>query len=334
MAQYKVFLSRKDSDREAVAKIGKEMDVYATDVDFVSADDVPTGADWHDWLRDQLKTADLLMVFTTAPSDSWDWLLYEAGWFTRLEPGEELPLVCIHTSDDPPDPLKNFQAVHTDVDSVKSFLRSIYGASELKGMEAEINKAVAEDDEKITELAVKICDAMGQAVGSKQAKGQLMYNRFVELTYKPDPDEDESVPRDATVESDEKTLGIFGLQSETKPDGTAWTWGDLVDSVLEADQSQAEARGQAPEAYRSPQWLRDVQVAVAKAVQGKMFDPISGLLASVADAKMYRPNVSRVDTFDDDRVMVKLLFIHQPALVVPDRPPEMDLTEPVSQQFR
>ena len=332
MAQHKVFLSRKDSDKDAVAKIGKEMGVYATEVDFVSQDDLPAGVDWHDWLRDQLASSHLLIVFTTAPSDDWDWLLYEAGWFTRLEPDDELPLVCMHTSDNPPDPLKHYQSVHIDVASVKGFLKSLYGESELKGMEDEINRVIADDDEKLTELAVKICDAMGQAVGSKLPSGQLVYNRFVELTYEPGETDESSIPRDATVRSDKSSLTIFGLQSKTKPDGSAWIWGDLVDRVLEAEELRSVEHG-TPEEYLTPQWLRDVEQGVANAVRGQMVDPVSGLLASVADARMYRPNVSRVDTFEDGKKMVKLLFIHQPALVVPDQPPEMDLTEPVERSI-
>ena len=317
----RVFISRKDTDKESAAEVREILDTYAGDaIEFISADDMPAGEDWFKWIGTQLSQADLLLVLTTHPSDRWEWVLYEAGWYTRFHDEEQPPLICMHMGDGPPDPLDHFQCVSwNDEKAVVNLLRDLYGPSTLKGLEEPINTPVATNDALLVDIAQRIKKAGGTALGAKAPVSRIQYNRFVDLFIKSRGDLANGLPDDARVSSDKSSLNIFGIDSVARPDGTPWTWQDLVNQVVTGTE-----RG------TKPQWLADLEKAVVGAVSGLSLDPIAGLLQAVTSAKMYRPNVTRVDIFEDGSALVKILFIQQPTPPLVSLPEKLDsLPEPI-----
>jgi hypothetical protein len=84
-----VFISHNHEDGEAAKTIKTTLSLYgANRLNFFLSEEITPGEDWFQWINEHLVTSNVLLLLFTDHSATWDWCLYEAGLFARLDRSE------------------------------------------------------------------------------------------------------------------------------------------------------------------------------------------------------------------------------------------------------
>ena len=204
-----IFISHKDEYETAARTIkGILSRLGGNSVKCFISEEIPAGDDWYQWIGDRLAESNVLLLLFTEPSASWDWCLYEAGLFQSIGGNDFRRVICLHSpQSEPPRPLKHLQAVATDADKVKQFLKDLFGGTALTGHAAPINEYFAQDNDAVTREAFAIC-----SVFNPVSRRKVHFNKFIELhVERPKEITAAAIPGDATVRSDAVSLSVFGL---------------------------------------------------------------------------------------------------------------------------
>lgn len=296
----RIFISHKHHDGRDVAAIAAQLERYARRRKlecFVSDYDIRGGQDWRQRIRRELRRSNMLLLFYTDPTSSWDWCLYEAGLFSRLDAERVKPIVCVYAGDRPPGPLHNLQGVRAhDIDALKRFLKRLYTSTELfvpgysdpdatdaplpleaamAGADVTLNDRIRE--QTLTRLATTIRDRIYRRRRTYPCH-RLVLEMPDPLTQEARPLE-QSLARAGVVDATAGTLrSIFGRD---RSQGS--TWGDLVRSI---------------DSLRPQRWARELAdrlIAVASGDVGDtIFQPITTTFRG-RDGRIYCPELYRVD---------------------------------------
>ena len=91
----KIFISHKHEDERTAIGLKAAIERYgAGRVQIFLSEDTPTGSNWINWIQKSLSKSNLFILVFTDASRNWDWPLYEAGLFTRLDDIEGRPWKC------------------------------------------------------------------------------------------------------------------------------------------------------------------------------------------------------------------------------------------------
>jgi hypothetical protein len=123
--KFTVFISHKHDDHALAVEVKKAMEGLSPGLIecFVSGIDITAGMDWRREIRSVLARSHLLVLLFTAPSNNWDWCLYETGLYTRFDRTEVVSVVCMFNPGQvSPGPLADLQGVPADTDRVRAFL--------------------------------------------------------------------------------------------------------------------------------------------------------------------------------------------------------------------
>lgn len=213
--------------------------------------------------------------------ETWDWPLYEAGLFTKLDELDNQSLICLHSENlKPPPPLRHLQAVPAQVPKVTNFLKELFIEAKLKGMSEPLNPAMAEQPEELDRAASKIVDLISRR---KLNTDYFAKYFFIQIGYI----ENGKIPGDSKIISNSSTFEMFGLK---KGD---WVWKDIVSQAKKVEDQR---------------WLDELVIAIADASEGQLFTPIQASLKSFKENKRYLPILYRVDTLADGSHLAKILF--------------------------
>lgn len=242
---------------------------------------IAPGSDWRKWIKDALEKSHVLILLYTAPTATWDWCLYEVGLFRKAE----RPVICFHNPKyEPPEPLKDFQNVKADLDSIKRFLKDFYCTTKITGAEDIINDIFEKDDNELNRAAEEIKELFGETAATTQ-----YINHYLKLFVKDRKRiQENKIPDDAIIESNSSSLELFGLaQGE-------WTWKDIDEVVKQMKDSQ---------------WVEELSQAVFQASQKRIPAQIKGCFTIQDQEKTYRPALYRVDYGADDSIWFYILFV-------------------------
>ena len=214
---------------------------------------------------------------------------------------------------DPPDPLKHFQAVSADLDSMKDFLRKFFGSSEITGVDPPINVPFAADEESVTSLAQKICELVAPS-SPLLPEEAVYYNRRIKITVDPAKVSESKIPDDSEVESDRSSLEVFDLVGKP-PGGECWQWGNIEGLMRDQEDSA---------------WIDELAQSVDRACQGLGLRPINSKLKSLTSGKIYRPNLSKRENRPDGTMTLEVLLIQQPMGEAVMKPVKRRLDQPAS----
>ena len=145
-----VFISHNHEDEEAAKTIKNKLSLYGADrLRFYLSAEITTGEGRLKWINEHLASSNVLLLLFTDPSATWDWCLYEAGLFARLDRSEgeqNRRVLCLHNpKTDPPPQLRHLQTVKVDKPRMKSFLKQLFGTAQLTGIEPPINKCLCRE---------------------------------------------------------------------------------------------------------------------------------------------------------------------------------------------
>ena len=247
----------------------------------------------------------MLLLLFTDPSATWDWCLYEAGLFARLDRSEDEQnrrVLCLHNpKTDPPPQLRHLQTVTVDPPRMKSFLKQLFGTAKLTAIEPPINTAFAENDEALTQVANDLC-----AVIAPINPERRYYHPYLTLRVKsPSSLQSGQIPAETVIGSDRASLELFGLD-ECPPGRDHWTWGELQRNIQRAE-DQA--------------WVDELSRTLSAASQGQAIEPIQAAFQAKS-GKLYRPVLRRRDLERDGSMRFAVLLVEQftDALIyVPER---------------
>jgi len=284
----RIFISHKSENGAAARGIKNELELNGgSRIEVFISEDIRGGDNWFDWIKTHLVGSNMLLLLFTEPSATWDWCLYEAGLFTRLNVDDESVqrrVVCLRNPQtDSPGPLEHLQAVPVQAGSVKQFLRDLYGSAAYAGQPEPINPALARNDEALDRVAATICTLFAPLTPQRS----LRFNQHIDLYVKdPAKIEEVRIPADARVES-EGGLELFGLADERA------TWGSLEAAVRD---QQSDTR-----------WLAQLAGCVHKASLGRTFRSMQAIFQS-AQGPTYKPILAEVETMSDGSMIFHILF--------------------------
>jgi hypothetical protein len=274
-----VFISHNHEDEAAAKAIKSKLSLYgANRLNFFLSEEITPGEDWFQWIHEHLTTSNVLLLLFTDPSATWDWCLYEAGLFARLDRSEDEQhrrVLCLHNpKTDPPPQLRHLQTVKVDPLRMKSFLKQLFGTAKVTAIEPPINPAFAENDEALTHVAHDLC-----AVIAPVNPERRYYHPYLTLRVTSGGSlASGQIPAEAEIGADRASLELFGLD-ERPPGRDHWTWGELQRHVQRAE-DQA--------------WVDELSRTLAAASQGQAIEPIQAAFQAKS-AKLYRPVLRRRD---------------------------------------
>jgi hypothetical protein len=291
-----VFISHNHEDEVAAKTIKGELALYgANRLNFFLSEEITPGDDWCQWINERLVTSNVLLLLFTDPSATWDWCLYEAGLFARLDRSEgeqNRRVLCLHNpKTDPPSQLRHLQTVKVDPPHMRSFLKQLFGTAKLTAIEPPINSAFAENEEALTQVANKLCTVIAPVNPERR-----YYHPDLTLWVKaPSRLTNGQIPGDTVIETDRTALELFGLD-ECPPGRDHWTWGELQQNAQRAEDQE---------------WVEALGRTLSAASQGRSIEPIQATFQALPSGKLYRPVLRRRDLERDGSMRFSIVLVEQ-----------------------
>lgn len=290
-----IFISHRHEDNQAAVAVRDILVRYSgNQIKVFVSSDIPAGADWFECIRQQLIDSNLLLLLFTDKKLTWDWCLYEAGMFTRLEGDFYRRVICLHSPDlTPPEPLKHLQAVPGNTNEIIKFLGNLYSTNTYTQVDAPINSHLT--DEELGRAASDIASYM-----VKKPRDVRQFSKHISLRIlKPQDITPTSIPAGAAVEADGASLEIFDkLQG-------MWTWKDLENEALKNPDRR---------------WLKELTNSIYRASQRSPVDPMFATFSARRGCKIYQPILYRADWEQDGSINFKILFQEETSWRMSDIP--------------
>jgi hypothetical protein len=121
----------------------------------------------------------------------------------------------------------------------------------------------------------------------------------------------ERIPPQTPVESDGKSLELFGLA-----EGKDWTWGDLE----KAAKRDRDTREKAAQRGRDTRWLKELHKCVQLASNNQKFHPVQAIFHT--DVGSYQPDLARVEWMPNGSTRFHIHFVNTvviPLLEIPNQ---------------
>jgi TIR domain len=126
-----IFVSHKSSNAKLANDIIEILKSGMGGVDFFLSEKITPGENWRSDITKAIRSAECLLLLYLDPDQDWRWCMFEAGLFSACKPRNgKRRLYCIHYPDSPPPgPLSEIQTTSTTIDSMKTFLESLYNTT-------------------------------------------------------------------------------------------------------------------------------------------------------------------------------------------------------------
>ncbi|MEP7112106.1 MAG: toll/interleukin-1 receptor domain-containing protein [Ilumatobacteraceae bacterium] len=280
--KFRVFISHKHEDHELATTVDKALRSVSSSVEcFVSGANIGAGTDWNREIRESLKRSHLVVLLFTNPTQNWDWCLYEAGLFTRLDEEDVHAVVSLfHPEGSAPRVLQNLQGVPAGQSQLREFLESLCKSTWRVSddwRKGPLNSRVR--PEVLQAAAAQIEDAFPPS--RSHATHHPCHRLLLDLSTA--SASSDGIPDDALVvegpgATETYTLSLFQVASGER----SRTWGELIAALDGAD---------AP-------WRRQLDRRFAAALRGELFAPTTATLRAFAleqrQRRHYRPIIYEI----------------------------------------
>ncbi|UCF92368.1 MAG: TIR domain-containing protein [Desulfobacterales bacterium] len=288
--QANIFISHKEQDRFVASKLRDILKRYEdkdeTELQFFLSEEIVGGEKWYDWIKNKLTESNLLLLLYTDPTKTWDWCLFEAGLFDRLDEVYHNRIVCLHSSaTEPPAPLKNLQAFSAQHERIKTFLKQFFTEKEMLNLDRPIAKWLVHVPEKLDEMAEEISQLIDRTTSKTRYFCKYLFIRVSD----PESLTPDKIPPTARAISSEKSLDVFNKDGDED-----LTWGEL------------EVKARQNEDCR---WIDELAKSMCQVANKDIPDPIHAVFQSLQDEKAYRPIMYRADKLVDGSCEFKVLFL-------------------------
>jgi hypothetical protein len=296
-----IFISHKSEDRKTAEKIIEILKQFDNPIDpkisFFISYEIPGGDRWYDTIRRNLIESNLLLLLFTDATRNWDWCLYEAGLFDRLEDEpKKNRVICLHSLNAIPDPLKHLQGFSAKKDKMIDFLKQLFTTTELTDLPEPINPMILNLPDVLEKQALKLTSLLQKGV----AKTNWFCNYFFLDIDDPEKLDARCIPANAKVTADEQTLkNIFGI-IEGK------TWKEIEDVIPDNDDKR---------------WIQDLAKAMHAISINLDPEPIGTTFTARKGVKLYQPSLYRIDKKADGSMVFKILLTEDISFRLNNVPP-------------
>lgn len=301
MPTLNIFISHKHEDKIEARGIKKELTRFSgREIAVFLSSDIAFGDNWLTIIQKKLINCNLLLLLFTDKKASWDWCLYEAGMFTRLDEEAHKRVICLHSPDleDPPGPLKHLQAIKADILNVENFLKNLYHTNIYFPDSQPIAPELQHDD--IASSAKNIVSLMSKTPRESQ---QLLKQIYIHVPNSRQISP-KQIPPDAEVIGDQASLALFNKRPGT------WWWKDLQEEATK---------------NKDQRWMRQLARAIHQASKRTATDPILSTYSArpftgADGCKLYQPILNSVEWERDGSIKFQVLFNDEVTWRLPDIP--------------
>lgn len=298
-----IFISHKSEDEAAALRIWKILKGFDDEknpmMEFHLSEEISGGEKWYEWITRKLKSSNLLLLLFTDPTLDWDWCLYEAGLFDLMDGDHHRRTICLHNSETgPPEPLKHIRAFSAKQKDIEQFLNQLFIETTLTDLDKPIASWLKKVPKELESAAIEISKLIDRKpiVSKWHTRYMVIHVKDLETI------QQDRIPPDAKVETNEKTLELFG-----RKEGCV-EWKELEEKArLKEDQ----------------RWLDELARAMKSVSKGDLPRPVQALFHPLRGTGMYRPTLYRVDKLADGSIKFKVLFCEDVSWQVEDAPANM-----------
>lgn len=290
-----IFISHKHEDKTIATTVKRELELVSSRINCFVSEQISSGAEWFDKIRESLEKADILLLIFTASTSQWDWPLYEVGLATDLSEPERCRIICLYPPGaSPPEPIKAFQAVEASPEGLERFLHQLFCTTDLVDVQPVLNERLQEG-KNLQRLAEELSGCFTTVKPWENCFTNYLWVD-VDNVLENEEIEAQRVPGSATIDPKSTALKLFGLA--TRPPGDdLWRWDQLLDRVDQADGSWVTALG---ERFK---W----------ASEGSTLKSMTALFTSPHDGRPYRPVLHRVKLHRDASMRFEVIFVEKEA---------------------
>ena len=295
-----VFISHKLEDRATaigIRDILKDLDDDENPVlNFFLSEEIKGGEKWYEKIREQLTKSNILLLLFTDATKSWDWCLYEAGLFDRLEDDRDRKIICLHSSSTvPPDPLRHLKTFSSSSDDLHTFLQQVFIEKELLNLAKPIASWLKRVPDKLDKAVSGISQFIDRSPVETEYFTKYLFLQVDDLhEIRPD-----KIPDNAQVTSTGKSLEIFD-----KPEGE-WLWKDIARNISVQEDSR---------------WVVELAEAIYAVSQGNLPSAIQAMFTALRGKKTYRVLLYRIDKLASGSIIIKILFVEDVTWKLDDVP--------------
>ena len=250
-----VFFSYKAKDAPIASEVGRKLESWSAGKlrirHMADLGVEQVGRGWRAKIEATIPQCDWFLLLLPTPGDERDWVLYEAGYFSRGQ-GLAGRLVCLHHPDNKvSDALGARQSVPAEMGSVRAFLEALFKSPNwIPGM-PPLNPDLKQLDDKAAEIVQLVKPLTGPS--AKFSCVPHMEVRFEDASAVRGW---EQLKRGIVIDSDEKCMQLFGLQIPRR------LFGDWVGEVPEGEQD------------KDREWMTQLARAVRDVGEGRQVPPI------------------------------------------------------------
>lgn len=298
--QVNVFISHKLEDRTTavgIRDILKDLDDEEHPaLNFFLSEEIKGGEKWYEIIREQLTKSNILLLLFTDATKSWDWCLYEAGLFDRLEDDRDRKIICLHSASTvPPDPLRHLKTFSSSSDDLRTFLRQVFMETDLLNLDKPIASWLKKAPDKFNKAVTGITQFIDRSPVETDYFAKYLFLQVDDIKeILPD-----KIPDNTKVTSTGKSLELFD-----KPEGE-WLWQDINKNVNRQEDSR---------------WKFELARAIFAVSQGNLPTSIQAMFSALRGSKIYRVLLYRIDKLASGAMIFKILFVEDVSWKLDDVP--------------
>ncbi len=283
MDPVKIFLSHNSKYIELATTLKNSLHALetkpSTQLDIKISEEMDGGANWRQWIEDNVRSADLFLLIFPHASMDMSWCNYELG---RFYDGKRR-IICIKNTDipNPPPPFQSYQAYDGDEAGILKFINELF----VKGTFTDnkpLNPKIGLPGEPIYGVAQGVARQLAQKFAQARLREQF-YEWRVVLSVSCDA-ENQFDPKASTVEGNADGMKLLGFsEAESVP------WSAVRRSIGDAED-----------------WPAVLERAIPSITAGSLPPTLPPFFSS---DMLYIPVITRAQSVDDVLKELVLIFV-------------------------
>ena len=284
MDPVKIFLSHNSKYIELATSLKNSLHALeikpSTQLDIKISEEMDGGANWRQWIEDNVRSADIFLLIFPHASMDMSWCNYELG---RFYDGKR-KIICVKNTDitDPPPPFQSYQAYDGDEFGILKFINELF----VKGTFTDnkpLNPKIGQPAEEIYARGARRRAPIWRRNSRKPGLRRQLYEWRIVLSVRYDA-ANQFDPKASTVQGNADGMKLLGFsEAEIGP------WSAVRRSIGNAED-----------------WPQVLENAIPSITAGSLPPALPPFFASET---LYIPVITRAESVDDVLKELALIFV-------------------------